>query len=99
MIKGGETILRHKDMGKHFLEASGKSTKKWVINLSLTLVIAGYILLIGYGLIQYLSNHEEVLFGKIALTAIVLGGTMVFGIVFFERISTYKKDPYRKIEK
>ena len=86
-------------MRKHFLETSGKSTKKWVINLSLTLVIAGYILLIGYGLIQYLSNNEEVLFGKIALTAIVLGGTMVFGIVFFERISTYKKDPYRKIEK
>ena len=99
MIKGGETILRHKDMGEHFLKTSGKSTKKWVINLSLTLVIAGYILLIGYGLIQYLSNNEEVLFGKIALTAIVLGGTMVFGIVFFERISTYKKDPYRKIEK
>ena len=86
-------------MRKHFLETSGKSTKKWVINLSLTLVIAGYILLIGYGLIQYLSNNEEALFGKIALTAIVLGGTMVFGIVFFERISTYKKDPYRKIEK
>ena len=86
-------------MGKHFLETSGNSTKKWVINLSLTLVIAGYIFIIGYGLIQYLSNNEEALFGKIALIAIVLGGTMVFGIVVFERISTYKKDPYRKIKK
>ena len=81
------------------LETSSSSYKNWAVNLGLTLVIAGYILLLGFGLIQYLSNDEEAIFGKIALSTIILGSTIVFGIVLFERLRTYKKDPYREIEK
>ena len=91
--------MKHKDMEDLSLETSSGSYKNWAVNLGLTLAIAGYILLLGFGLIQYLSNDEEAIFGKIALSTIILGGAIVFGIVFFERLRTYKKDPYREIEK
>ncbi|RPG49937.1 MAG: hypothetical protein CBB61_006255 [Gammaproteobacteria bacterium TMED1] len=91
--------MKHKEMEDVSLETSSSSYKNWAVNLGLTLAIAGYILLLGFGLSQYLSNDEEAVFGKIALLTIILGSTIVFGIVLFERLRTYKKDPYREIEK
>ena len=72
---------------------------RWGTNIGIGLIIAGYLLLLGFGLGHYLLDEEEPMFGKFGLIAILLGGIVTLGLVVFERLSIYKKDPYREIQK
>lgn len=68
-------------------------------NASLLLVIGGYAALLLYGFITFLTDGDEDLFGKITLAAIVIGFLVLLASVVVERISTYRVDPYKEIER
>lgn len=66
---------------------------------SLLMVIGGYSALLIYGIITFLTDGDEDLFGRVAIGAIVIGFLVLLGSVIVERISTYRVDPYKEIER
>ncbi|HAK52614.1 MAG TPA: hypothetical protein DCM54_12045 [Gammaproteobacteria bacterium] len=68
-------------------------------NAGLILVIVGYLLLVAYGFTNFFLNPEEDLIGKIALAALIIGGLIVFGMALIERLTAYKTDPYKEIDR
>lgn len=68
-------------------------------NASLFMVIGGYAALVLYGFIVFLTNGDEDLFTKVTLAAIVIGFLVLLGSLIVERISTYRVDPYKEIER
>lgn len=68
-------------------------------NASLFLVIGGYAALVLYGVITALIEGTEGLFQKFSVAAIVIGFVILLGLLIVERISTYKVDPYKEIER
>lgn len=68
-------------------------------NASLVMIIAGYALLIGYGVYEVLTSGKEELPAKMATAAIVLGFLILLGQLIRERVKTYKTDPYKEIER
>jgi anti-sigma factor RsiW len=68
-------------------------------NASLFLVIGGYSALVLYGFVMFLMDGDEDLFGKITMAAIVIGFVVLLASVVIERISTYRVDPYKEIER
>lgn len=68
-------------------------------NASLFMVIGGYVALILYGVITSLIEGTEGLFQKLSVTAIVIGFVVLLGLLIVERISTYRVDPYKEIER
>jgi anti-sigma factor RsiW len=68
-------------------------------NASLFMIIGGYAALVLYGLITSLIEGTEHLFERLSLTAIVVGFLVLLGLMIVERISTYKVDPYKEIER
>ncbi|MDH7502629.1 MAG: hypothetical protein QHJ82_07960, partial [Verrucomicrobiota bacterium] len=68
-------------------------------NASLVMIIAGYAVLIGYGVYEVLTIGKEALPTKMAMAAIVLGFAVLLGQLIRERVKTYKTDPYKEIER
>lgn len=68
-------------------------------NSSLFLIIGGYAALILHGIIMSLIEGTENLFERLSLGAIVIGFIVLLGLLIVERISTYKVDPYKDIER
>lgn len=66
---------------------------------SLLLVIGGYAALLLYGFFNFLTDSNEDLFGKVTIGAIVIGFLVLLGSLIVERISTYRVDPYKEIER
>lgn len=66
---------------------------------SLLLVIGGYAALLLYGIVMFLIDRDEDLFGRITLGAIVIGFLMLLVSLIIERIRTYRVDPYKEIER
>ena len=68
-------------------------------NAGLVLVVIGYLFLVAYGFTTFFLDPEEGLMGKIALATFIIGGLIVFGIALIERLTTYKTDPYKEIDR
>jgi len=68
-------------------------------NASLFMMIGGYAALISYAVVTALVEGTEGLFQKLSLTAIVIGFLVLLGLMVVERISTYKVDSYKEIER
>ena len=68
-------------------------------NASLLMVFGGYAALLIYGFITFLTDGDEDLFGKVTLAAIVIGFLVLLGSLVVERISTWRVDPYKEIER
>jgi anti-sigma factor RsiW len=68
-------------------------------NASLFMVFGGYAALLIYGFITFLTDGDEDLFGKVTLAAIVIGFLVLLGSLVVERISTWRVDPYKEIER
>jgi anti-sigma factor RsiW len=68
-------------------------------NASLFMIIGGYAALLLYGLVTSLIHGTEGLFQRLSVSAIVIGFLILLGLMIVERISTYKSDPYKEIER
>lgn len=66
---------------------------------SLLLVIGGYAVLLLYGFVRFLTDGGEGLIDRVALGAIVIGFLVLLGSLIVERMSTYRVDPYKDIER
>ena len=72
---------------------------RFLRNASLLLVIGGYCALMAYGLFLFFTDSDEELFSRITIGAIVIGFLVLLGSLLIERISTYRVDPYKDIER
>jgi anti-sigma factor RsiW len=68
-------------------------------NASLALIIGGYLLVLGYGLVQFLTDGREALPAKIGVAALVVGFLTLLLQLIRERVQTYRTDPYKDIER
>jgi len=68
-------------------------------NTSLGLIIGGYAGLMGYGVFEFLTSGKEALPAKMGLAAIILGFLILLVQLIRERVSTYRTDPYKEIER
>ena len=68
-------------------------------NAGWILVIGGYLLILLTGLWQFISSPDEATLPQLSVLAMLVGGVILFGIVLIERIMTYRKDPYKDIER
>ena len=68
-------------------------------NTSLGLILGGYAALMGYGLFEVLTSGKEELPAKMGLAAIVLGFLILLVQLIRERVSTYKTDPDKELER
>jgi len=68
-------------------------------NASLFMIIGGYAALMLYALITFLMQGGEGFFQRLSLSAIVIGFIILLGLLIVERISVYKTDPYKEIER
>jgi anti-sigma factor RsiW len=66
---------------------------------SLVLVIGGYAALLLYGFVLFLLDDGDDLFVRISVGAIVIGFLVLLGSLIVERVSTYRVDPYKDIER
>jgi len=66
---------------------------------SLVMIIGGYAVLIGYGLIEFLTSGSEELPAKMSIAAIALGFLILLAQLIRERVRTYKTDPYKEIKR
>ena len=68
-------------------------------NAGLVLVLAGYVVLILYGVYEFLADKEEAFIPKVAAAALLVGLLYLLFSVIRERLRTYKVDPYKEIER
>lgn len=62
------------------------------------LIIAGYVLLVGYGIVEFLTSNEPII-PRIAVAGIVLGTVMLVITFIRERVRTHAVDPYKEIQR
>jgi len=68
-------------------------------NAGLLLIILGYLVLILYGVFEFVTGETEALTERLAVAAITIGFVMLLVIVVVGRLKSYKTDPYREIER
>ena len=68
-------------------------------NASLFMIIGGYAALMLYGLVTFLMQGGEGFFQRLSVSAIVIGFIILLGLLVVERISVYRTDPYKEIER
>jgi anti-sigma factor RsiW len=68
-------------------------------NSGLFFVLAGWLSLIIYGLIEAFRSSEDPLFPKIAMAAMIIGFIVLLLLVIRERMVTYKTDPYKEVRR
>ena len=68
-------------------------------NSGLFLVLGGVLLLIIYGIFEFLGSGEEAVIPKIGVVAVLIGCVILLLSVIRERIHTYKVDPYKEVKR
>ncbi len=68
-------------------------------NSGLLLVLAGVLLLIIYGIFEFLRSGEEAVIPKIGVVAVLIGCVILLLSVIRERMHTYKVDPYKEVKR
>jgi hypothetical protein len=63
------------------------------------LIVAGYAALICYALFEFFTSGKENFWARVPVAAIVIGFLILLLLVILERVKTYRKDPYREIER
>ena len=63
------------------------------------LIVVGYAALIGFALFEFFTSGEEDFWIRVPVAAIVIGFLILLLLVILERVTTYRKDPYREIER
>jgi hypothetical protein len=65
----------------------------------ISLIVAGYAALICYALFEFFTSGKENFWARVPVAAIVIGFLILLLLVMLERLKTYRKDPYREIER
>lgn len=68
-------------------------------NLAMVLAIGGYLVFLFFGMFEFFTADDEDFLPKMALGAILIGVTVLLGIAIGERVVSYRKDPYKEIER
>ena len=68
-------------------------------NASLFLILAGYLVLILFGIYEFIQDKSEAVLPKVATVAICLGFVILLYSLIRERLRSYKTDPYKEIER
>ncbi|MBW2623391.1 MAG: zf-HC2 domain-containing protein [Deltaproteobacteria bacterium] len=68
-------------------------------NSGLLLVLGGVLLLIIYGIFEFVRSGEEAVIPKIGVVAVLIGCVILLLSVLRERIHTYKADPYKEVKR
>jgi predicted anti-sigma-YlaC factor YlaD len=68
-------------------------------NASLLLILAGYLVLILFGIYEFIQDRSEAILPKMATVAICVGFLVLLCSVIRERLRSYKTDPYKEIER
>ena len=68
-------------------------------NASLFLILAGYLVLILFGIFEFVQDRSEATLPKVATVAICVGFIVLLCSVIRERLRSYKTDPYKEIER
>lgn len=91
--------IRFEEVGDADLRALWRSPYSRGAYLSaIWLMVGGYVLLMGYGIVQFLIS-EEPFIPRFALGAMVIGFVALLAMVIRERLITYKHDPYKEVER
>jgi anti-sigma factor RsiW len=72
---------------------------RFVRNSGLFLVLAGWLALIFYGLIELFRDSGEPVFSRIAVAAVIIGFLVLLISVIRERMITFRTDPYKEIKR
>ncbi len=68
-------------------------------NASLFLILAGYLVLILFGIYEFIQDNSEPILPKMATAAICVGFIVLLYSLIRERLRSYKTDPYKEIER
>lgn len=68
-------------------------------NASLALVLCGYALVLGYALFEFFTVGREALPVKAGFAALTIGFLTLLTLLVYERVQTYRTDPYKEIER
>ena len=65
--------------------------------LGATLVIAGWAILVGFGLVEVLMSGDEPLWVRAGLGIMTAGAMMIFSSLLIDRIKNRKRDKYTEV--
>ena len=65
----------------------------------LFLAIGGWLVLVFYGVYEFLIDKEEAFIPKMATLALMLGLIIILIVTVRERVKTYKTDKYKEIKR
>jgi anti-sigma factor RsiW len=65
----------------------------------LWLVGLGWLLLAGYGLFALFRSGSEGLVPKLGIAGMLIGFVLLFGLALRDRLATWKRDPYKEVER
>ena len=68
-------------------------------NAGISMIIGGYMALIGYASFLFLMDNNEDALPKMAIAAMIIGFLILLGSVIRERIATYRIDQYKDVER
>ena len=68
-------------------------------NGALFLVIGGYLLVLLAGIVEFVTDPGEWSAARIGMAAIFADFAVLLGLVGAERLLTWRRDPYREIER
>lgn len=72
---------------------------KFAKNFGLIMVIAGWLAIILFSLLEILRSSSEPVIPKISMAAIIIGFVILLLVALRDRITTYKSDPYKEVER
>ena len=92
-----ESILPHQPSDEELESLWRAPYSRWTRLSGLILIMAGWIVLIGYIVFQYVVRGETPLLPRLAAVAVIIGFLVLLISLIRERIIKYKSDPYREV--
>lgn len=68
-------------------------------NAALGMILAGWLLLMGFGIFTALTAPNEPVLPKIGMAAVLLGFVILLLSLIRERIRGYQNDPYKEVKR
>jgi anti-sigma factor RsiW len=97
---GRLAAISYQEPGEAELERLWRSPySRLARNSALTMIIGGYLGLMGFAIYEFFRSGKEGLTVKVALAAIGFGVLLLLDELIRERVKSYKTDPYKEIKR